>query len=364
MSKKIKVLISASGTGGHLVPAQRLASMLQNKDCEIFFAASGLSNRVFFQKDKYPYSDISASIINKKSIFIAPFKILLGVFQSIKLIKKYKPDVVCGFGGYHTFPVMLASFLMRKKIVLFDSNLILGRVNKVFAKIARVVAIQFELKKELKNARLVKRFPWNVKAEIDSNFLKKTNLDSGVFTILIFGGSQGSNIINDNFINSLKKLVLNEKFQVVHILGGTYDKEKVKKIYDDLKIKSYVNNFEKDLFDFYKISDLVIARSGACTISEIIHFEKPSILIPFKHAKDNHQYVNAIFMQNKVKNSSIILEDNLSEKTLGDEILSFFENNKKKLFVFKENVKIFKSKENDKNIKDLSELVYEIGNEK
>src|SRR3972149_3632785 len=116
--EELKVLISASGTGGHLIPAQRLAKILQKRNCSVFFAAHGLSNKTFFLKEVFSYSEITSSEISKRTIFTAPFKIFKGVLQSIKLILKYKPNVIVGFGGYHTFPVILAGFLLRKKIVL------------------------------------------------------------------------------------------------------------------------------------------------------------------------------------------------------------------------------------------------------
>lgn len=359
--KKLKVLISASGTGGHLIPAQRLAYILQQKECDVFFAASGLSERLFFQKEIFSYVDITSSMINKKSIFTAFFKILKGVFQSIKLILKNKPNVVVGFGSYHTFPVMLASFLLGKKIILFDSNLVLGRVNSIFSLVAKYTAVQFETNKKVKNSILVKRFPWDIKTEIHKDFLKNLDLEANVFTIMVFGGSQGSKIINDNFIKCVPNLLTKQKIQVIHILGKGYEKEKIKSIYDEYKIKSYVSNFERELFDFYKIADLVISRAGACCISEIIYFETPSILVPFKNAKDNHQYINASFMQNKVKISSIILEDDLTHEILYNEIMTFLENNNKKLYSFRENIRKFKILENKKNIKDLSDLVFEVG---
>jgi len=360
--KKIKVLISASGTGGHLIPAQKLANKLQKMNCEIFFAATGLSKRFFFQKNYFLYCDISSSIINKKTIFLAFFKILKGLLQSLKLILKYKPNVVVGFGSYHTFPVILASFLLRKKVILFDSNIILGKVNKVFSKVAKYVAVQFEIEKKMKNTILVKRFPWDIKKKIEKDFLKKIGLDNQIFTIMVFGGSQGSKIINDNFLKSVNNLIKKQKIQIIHILGKNNEKEKIKNIYDEYKIKSYVSNFEKELLDFYEIADLVISRAGACSICEILYFEKPSILIPFKNAKDNHQYKNAIFMQNYVGLSSIILEENLSAKRLFNEIESFLENNNKKIYFFKQNAKKFKNLENNKNnIKNLSDLVIEVG---
>jgi UDP-N-acetylglucosamine--N-acetylmuramyl-(pentapeptide) pyrophosphoryl-undecaprenol N-acetylglucosamine transferase len=355
LEKKIKVLISASGTGGHLIPAQQLAVKLQKRNCKVFFAASNLSTRRFFQKDKFLYLDISSSMLNKRTIFLAFFKILKGLIQSLKLILKYKPNVVIGFGSYHTFPIILASFLLRKKIILFDSNIILGRVNRIFSNVAKYVAVQFELDKKIKNSVLVKRFPWQLEEEIKEDFFKELGLEEDVFTIMVFGGSQGSKIINDNFIECVQELIKNYEIQIIHIVGD-YEKEKIKKIYNNYNIKSYVSNFEKNLFAFYKISDLVISRAGACSISEIIHFEKPSILIPFKWAKDNHQYKNALFMK-KIGISSVILEEKLTKQVFFSEILSFLIENKKKICLFKKNVQRFKISESRKNIIDFLDLI-------
>ena len=361
----IKVLISASGTGGHLIPAIQLARKLKNKGCDIFFAANGLKSRKIFREENFSHLDITASQISKKKLFFAFFKILYGFFQSLKLIYKYKPNVIVGFGSYHTFPVILAAYVLRKKIVLFDSNTTLGQVNKIFSKKAKIVAVQFEKENQLNNEMLVKRFPWvcedNKNKDLKNDFLKKINLEKNIFTILIFGGSQGSKIINDNFLNNIKDLSKKQKIQVIHILGEGVVLSKIKKIYDDLNIKSYVSLFEKDLKPFYKISDLVISRAGACSISELIYFEKPSILIPFKKAKDNHQLKNALFMQNKVKSSTIIIEDDLSKNSLLKEISYFLENEQKKLCLFKENIQKFKSIDEKKNKKDLSDLVLKIG---
>jgi len=116
---------------------------------------------------------------------------------------------------------------------------------------------------------------------------------------------------------------------------------------------------KKILAVFYKLSDLVISRSGACSILEFIHFEKPSILIPFKGAKENHQLKNAIYMKNHIGASSIILEENISKDVLLNEMISFLKNDKKKLCLFKENIRRFKILDEKKNKKDLSDLVLE-----
>ena len=361
----MKVLISSSGTGGHLIPAIQLAKKLKLKGSDIFFAAHGLESRELFIKENFSYLDISASQINKKKIFFAFFKILKGFFQSLKLILKYKPSVIVGFGSYHTFPVILAAYVLRKKIILYDSNIELGQVNKIFAKKAKVVATQFEKASKLKHEILVKRFPWYIKDDkkknLKSDILKKVKLEKNIFTILIFGGSQGSSIINENFVNNIRALSKKQKVQIVHILGHGIDKTKINKIYDDLHLKSYVSNFEKDLDQFYKISDLVISRAGACSISEQIYFEKPSILIPYKNAKDNHQLKNALFMQNAVKSAIVITEDSLLKDTLLNEINFFLENGQKKLCLFKKNIQKFKHQNDEKNKNDLTDLVLKLG---
>ncbi|NGX51972.1 MAG: UDP-N-acetylglucosamine--N-acetylmuramyl-(pentapeptide) pyrophosphoryl-undecaprenol N-acetylglucosamine transferase [Candidatus Anoxychlamydiales bacterium] len=359
--KKIKALISASGTAGHLIPAIQLAKKLEKSGIDVFFAAYGLENKKIFPKDKFKYLDVLSSPITKKNIPLAFFKIFIGFFKSLKLILKYRPDVVVGFGSYHTFPVILASSILRKKIVLFDSNIILGKVNEFFAKKAKFLCVQFERKNKLKNEILVKPLPWIETYQIKSDFFKNISFKKQNFTILIFGGSQGAEIINRHFKMTIEDLFKKEKnFQIIHILGKDQNKKIFKKFYDKLNITSYVSNFERDFLKFYKISDLVISRSGAASISELIYFEKPSILVPFKRAKDNHQLKNAIFMKNTVKSSSVIEEDNLSKTTLLNQILSYLKNDKKKLCLFKENIQKFKAIQSLKNIKDLKDIVIDV----
>jgi len=363
---KAKILISAAGTGGHLFPAQQLARLLKAKDCSVLFAAYNLSTNNFFHKNKFEYRDISSSPFNRKRIFSFFFKTLKGFFQSVFLLLKYKPDVVVGFGSYHSFPIILSSIILRKKIVLFDSNLVLGKVNTIFSKYAEYMCVQFSLKAPLKNEILVKRLPWEIckNDSLDTHGHLDLNLKKDVFTILIFGGSQGARVINDNFIDALKKVIKEYKIQVVHIIGNNYDIDTVKNFYNKNFVKSHVARFEDNMAKFYQMSDLVISRSGACTISELIYFEKPSILIPFKKAKNDHQFVNALFMQDEVNAASILEEEKISEDTMFYEIKSFLENDKKKLLTFIKNIKKFKGLEDKKNKKSLTDLILELTNKK
>jgi UDP-N-acetylglucosamine--N-acetylmuramyl-(pentapeptide) pyrophosphoryl-undecaprenol N-acetylglucosamine transferase len=352
--KKIDVLISASGTGGHLIPAQSLSEILHKNNLNVFFAAKDLSKKKTFDKDKYLFKEIESAIFNK-NIFLFLYKIIKGTIQSFFLILKLKPKVVVGFGSYHTFPVILAAYILRKKIVLFDSNSYLGLTNRVFAKKAKVIALQFEINKKLNNLKLVTMLPW-IEVSKKDNFEKITNLKKNKFTILIFGGSQGSDLINKNFIKNLN-ILKNKDLQIIHLLGDKTNIEYYKKIYDENNVSSYVSDYESDMHSLYKNTSLVISRSGASTIAEEIFYEVPSILIPFAKAKENHQYINALFMQETIKSSIILLEKDL-DNNFKNVINEIFKNNK--LEIMRENIKKYKALINKQNRQQLSKIIIDL----
>ncbi len=356
-TKKLKVLITASGTGGHLFPAQQLAQNLEYKNAEVFFAAKDLSIKTTFNKKKYKYKDIDSYPISK-NIFLFLYKVLKGFIQSIVLILRFKPDVVVGFGSYHTFPVMLAAYFLRKKIVLFDSNSSLGLVNKIFAKVSKKVAVQFPvLEKKYGNIAYVKRLPWVEDKKVSYISFFKENL----FTILIFGGSQGAKVINDHFLKSIERLE-NVSFQVIHLIGRDQNINFFKKFYKEKNIAAYVSFFEKDMHQLYMNADLVISRAGACSIAEMIHFEVPSIVIPFEQAKNDHQLKNAVFMKETVKGSYVLEENELKTGGLF-QVLDKVLKNKNQMIQLKSNIQKFKSLEKNQNKKELCDLVLEVGNQ-
>ena len=142
-----RILICSGGTGGHIYPAQSLAKEL-NKKCsvEILFAGGNLSTNRWFESDKFKYQDIScASFSLRKGLgnFLSAFKILRGVFESIKLIRKFKPNLIVGFGSFHTFPTLIAACITRKTIYLHEQNKQMGKVNRIFARWAKKIFVSF-----------------------------------------------------------------------------------------------------------------------------------------------------------------------------------------------------------------------------
>lgn len=350
-----KVVISAGGTGGHLIPAQQLADKLVKKVDPVFLA-KGLSDNNNFRKEKFKYRDIASSPAKKNLSSL--FSILKGTLQSILFFHKNKIDIVVGFGSYHTFPVLLAAFLCRKKIVVFESNTIFGKVNSLFLKKAKIVAVQFPMEgKLLKNFVYVPTLPWIEKKGEDKKEARKHFSLDDKFTVLVFGGSQGADFINKTFCDFIAK---NKKdVQVIHICGSMEKANEIRKFYAENGVSAYVSSYERDMVKVYSAADLVVARSGASTLSELIFFSLPSILIPYPYAAKNHQAKNAYFMKNQVGGTEVFLEKEFDFEAFSKKMIEMIEDRnvyfslKKNLNNFKENVKL-------QNRKSLDELIYNL----
>ena len=356
-----RIVIAAGGTGGHLIPAQQLAdNLIKSGVCsEPFFLGGGLSENGNFRKKKYRYKNVSAAPLNKKKPFFL-FSILKGILQSIRFFHKHKIDIVVGFGSYYVFPVLVAAILCRRKIVVFESNTVIGKVNYLFWRKAKIAATQFPIKdigeKYKKKMIFVPMLPWIDEKKAGEGLKDK-------FTILIFGGSQGSDFINKTmcvfFLKHGKKI--SKDVEIIHICGSA---EKVIELKDFYKSQAkiadvYVSAYEKDMAKIYASSDLVISRAGASSISELIFFSLPSFLIPYPFAAKNHQETNAFFMKEEVGGSEVFLEKDFSFDDFSKKLIDFIEN-KKKYLQLKDNLNLFREKIQAQKRKSLDDLIAEL----
>jgi UDP-N-acetylglucosamine--N-acetylmuramyl-(pentapeptide) pyrophosphoryl-undecaprenol N-acetylglucosamine transferase len=296
---KRKVVIAAGGTGGHLFPAQHLRAELD--DCEVIFAGHGLKESPFFDR-KHAFREIEAAGLGRK-FFKATWN---GFFQSLKFLREFKPDVVVGFGSFHTFPLLLAAVVLRKKIVLFEANCTLGKVNAFFKPFASKIAVQFPVKMD--NAVVVRG-----KKIITENHRDRKELHREKKKILVFGGSQGAAFINGAFCQAA--VLLKAKglsFDVIHLTGR--DEEVVARFYAEHGIDATVKNFENDMDSAYTVSDIAVCRCGAGTVAELIGHKLPAVLIPYPYAHD-HQRKNGEFL-----GARMILQREASAERLADEI--------------------------------------------
>jgi len=323
---KIKILIAAGGTGGHLFPAQQLSEkLLKDGHCEIYFAGHKLAETPFFKREGVFFKEIASAPL--KNIFLFFAAVWKGFFQSLRLIRSFKPDAVVGFGSFHSFPVLLAAAVLRKKIVLFEANCLLGKVNRLFIPIACKIALQFPVEKKLSGKEVyVPLLPWNlfynsVKKHSQSEARAAFQLSPDLFTILVFGGSQGAAFLNQAFCDATR--LLKQKglqFQVIHLTG-----KEGKASYEGAEIPICVKTFENEMPVAYGAADLVVCRSGAGTVAELIRFQKPAILIPFLYASEDHQKINGKYLSETVGGSRLLLQLDASPERLAEEILAIKE---------------------------------------
>ncbi|MFH1288667.1 MAG: undecaprenyldiphospho-muramoylpentapeptide beta-N-acetylglucosaminyltransferase [bacterium] len=334
MSKKI--LIAAGGTGGHIYPAIVLGHELQSEfNMDVFFAGTkkGIGKDIF-TKEKFNYELFDAEGLSRSfnsSIFLSLWKLLKTFFKALFLFRRFKPDVVIGMGGYVTPPVVLAAVLSNIPTVIHEQNVIPGMANRVLNKLVDQTTVAFKETSYCFRSAIVTGNPVRLSIELAEKEIgiRGLNLDSGKITLFIFGGSQGSHNLNEVFRETL--LLLEKKdidLQVV-IMTGENDWEKMDKFCRGVRFKSIVRPFFYDIENAYAASDLIIARAGALTISEICACGKPAIFIPYPYAAGNHQYYNAKRLEEK-DGGIIISEKELNPEKLAKAIFDLL-NNKVKL---------------------------------
>ena len=309
----MKVVIVAGGTGGHIFPAISLAEEFKKRDnkAEILFIGIGRKlEEKTYKKGGHGYYEklfiVRMPSFQPKDILILPFilkyviffiKFTAGFLKAIILLFRFKPNVVVGFGGYVCVPVMLAGLFLRVPMVLHEQNVLPGQANRFLAPFVDKVAISFEKTGKALNAKSIVFTGNPIRNDIlkgdRPSARKRLGIEEDRFTILVMGGSQGSNTINRVMIEAIILMSPEERtgLHVLH-LSGKNGYEWVKREYTILEISHTLFPFLDDMGDAYKASNLVIARAGATTIAEITASGLPGILVPYPHAR-MHQVANA-----------------------------------------------------------------------
>ena len=363
----MRVIVAAAGTGGHINPGLAIANKIkqEEKDSEIIFIGTnrGLENDLV-PRAGYELKTIEAYGLSKKlSIdnIKKMCKTLGATSKARKIIKEFKPDVIVGAGGYICGPVVWAAKKEKIPVVLHESNAYPGKAVKHLAKNANVVLISFEEARErIPNAKKIVFTGTPVKIqkkdytkEEKNKILNELKIEDKLPIILVFGGSQGAQKINEAIIGILTKK-LNKKYQIIWATGPKqYDivKEELNQKSIDIenvpnaKILPYIYNME----EIMNISDVIVARSGAMTITEISNLGKPSILIPLPNVSQDHQLRNAEVLQ-KIGAGKIILNDKLTSENLNQEISEIILN--------PTNMKKMGEKAYTKSVKNVQEKIY------
>ena len=334
----MKIVVSAGGSGGHINPALSIIQKFKELEEDLEILYIGTTNRM--EKDIIPKHNINYIGLDvqglKRSLsfsnILTLFKFIKSIIKVKKVLKEFKPDFVIGVGGYVTAPVVYSAKKLKFKTFIHEQNKNFGLTNKFLLKYADKVFTSFETTTNIKYKDKI-RYTGNPTSEtyLNSTPAKKSdyNLDKNKKLVLMVLGSLGSQTVNKKMKVILKEFK-NKDYEFIYVTGKDYYKD-FKNI-KNVKVLSYVD----DMAGLLKITDLIITRAGAATISEIAALKVPAIIIPSMYVTDNHQYENALELVDK-KCALLLEEKNLNKENLINKI-EYILNSKEKYNEFKENI--------------------------
>ena len=346
----MRYIISAGGTGGHIYPALAIVDKIKEMDKNAKILYIGTTDRM--EKDIVPKRGIDYFGIRIRGI---DRKLSLDNFRTIKYfikavsdvkkkIKEFKPDIVIGVGGYVTAPVIYAAHKMHIKTIIHEQNSVLGMTNKFLSRYVDVVCTSFP-NTIVKSKKVV--YTGNPSSEIITGFNKnELGLSNNKKLVVIVMGSLGSKVVNDKLKIILPKFN-NKDYEVLLVTGNNYyDEFKSLKLNKNIIVLPFVDNLKR----VFNKTDLLVSRAGATTISEIISYKVPSILVPSPYVTDNHQYKNAMSLVDK--ECAFLVEEKNIEKDLVNKIDGLI-NDKDKLFKIRNNLSTME-------VKNSASKIYEV----
>ncbi|MEO1544724.1 MAG: undecaprenyldiphospho-muramoylpentapeptide beta-N-acetylglucosaminyltransferase [Pseudomonadota bacterium] len=296
------IILAAGGTGGHLFPAFALAQELGRRGYAIDLMTDMRGDRY---GTGFPARTIhrvpSATLKGKSPIALTKTVITLsrGVAAARKIMSEVQPSVVVGFGGYPSFPPLMAARMKGIKTVLHEQNAVLGRANRLLAQRVDAVATSFAHTKYLEGSALAEKAR-HTGNPVRDNVLAASNTpypeigEKDRVNLLVFGGSQGARYFSETMPAALMQLPEDLRARLVVIQQAREeDLENVRMSYANSGITARVETFFADLPDIIAAAHLVIARAGASSIAELTVIGRPSVLVPLPHALDNDQLLNA-----------------------------------------------------------------------
>lgn len=316
------VIIAAGGTGGHMFPAAAFAEEMRARGWQVGLISDhrGLSYAARFPADWK--EEVRAASPNLKKPWTLPgtfAKLNAGIGMAARLMAERRPALVAGFGGYPAFPTMAAARRKGVPILIHEQNAVLGRVNRRFAGHAAAVASGFQRLDRLpagaRHVPLGNPVRAAIAAKRDAPYPDPT----GPLNVLITGGSQGARILGETIPLALTNHLpeaLKTRLTVVQQVREEQVADVVK-LYANAGITAEIDTFFSDMAERLAAAHLVIARSGAGTVSELAAVGRPAILVPLAIAMDDHQRANAMSLV-EAGAADMVLEDNLYPNLLGE----------------------------------------------
>ena len=336
-TKPETMLVMAGGTGGHVFPALAVAKELSEEGVRIVWLGTrkGIESTLV-PNAGYDIRYLRVSGLVGSGLFrklIAPFMLFFAILQSLLVIIKERPKCVLGMGGFASGPGGIAAKFLNKKIIIHEQNAYAGLTNRKLAPIADSILTGFRSCEGLPETSIWVGNP--VRKEIEIKIRTDQDQD-GTFKILILGGSQGAKSLNDNLPTRLSEIAAKQPLRVWHQTGAEKSVDVNGKYQDLHQFKSVlVEEFITDIEVAYSWADIVICRSGAMTISELLAAGKPAVLVPFPYAAGDHQTKNARFMV-QAEAGIVIADDQLNQPQFTKQLLKLL-TSPEKLAVMAEN---------------------------
>lgn len=343
MNKKLKVLLSGGGTGGHIFPAIAIADEIRKRfpDAEfLFIGANGKMEMEKVPQAGYKIEGIDIAGIDRGNMLSnlgLPFKVLKSLSRSKRIIKNFAPDFAVGTGGFASGPALYEASKMGIPIFIQEQNAHAGVTNKILSKKAKAVFTAYP-KVEGFPAEKIKFLGNPIRENIISGMQEtysakeKLGLDKNKLTILSVGGSLGSRTLNNAWKENLEK-IKEKGYQLIWQTG----KLDYKEIVDSCQLSIDENNqqpitnnqiqikeFIKDMETAYSAADVIVSRAGAIAISELAVAQKPVLLVPFPFAAEDHQTKNAMNLVEK--NAAKMVKDSEMQEKFWDTLSEICEN--------------------------------------
>ena len=289
-------LIMAGGTGGHIFPGLAVAESLREAGWRVhWLGVPGNMESQWVPQRGFAFEPVEFGGVRGKgivSLALLPMRLLKAFWQSIQVVRRVKPDVVVGLGGYITFPGGMMSVLLGKPLVLHEQNSVAGMANRVLAGVADCIFTAFP--------NVLKKAVW-VGNPLRQDFLNKPSpaerfaARTGPLKLWVVGGSLGAQALNEIVPKALALMPEHKRPVVVH-QSGAKQIDALRSNYEKAGVQAELTPFIEDTAHAFAQADLIICRSGASTVTEIAAVGAAAIYVPFPFAVDDHQTTNAQFL--------------------------------------------------------------------
>ena len=311
-----RIIIAGGGTGGHIFPAIAIANALRRKDPTVSILFVGAKGKMEMEKvPQAGYGIIGLDIagFNRSSLLknlALPFKILKSMGQASKVMNDFNPDVVVGVGGYASFPMLRIAQKIGIPTIIQEQNSYAGKTNKLLGKKAMKICVAYDGMEKFFPAHKIKKTGNPVRETIENITVSRTeglkhfSLEEGKKTLLVVGGSLGAKSVNEAIEKHIDKLLKNN-IQLIWQTGKNFVHKAAEQAVDHRSV--WVNDFISQMEYAYAAADLVVSRAGALAIAELCVVKKPVLFVPYPHAAEDHQTVNALSLVNQ--NAALMVPD-------------------------------------------------------